>query len=395
MKNLIESAKALAAAAAAEGRALTDEEKATIESAIAGAKAVKQDRELASAVEALGAELGDVKPAKQEKSTGTPGERLVSDPAFKSWLGDAASQPADVKSMPNSPSVAVGGLKATITGASDSYAGALIVNDRYPRVETAYARDLSVLGLLTVASTSSDVVEYARVLPFGAGQSDNNAGPTAEGTAAGESQMLFSKQTAAVRDVRTFIPVSVRALQDAAQLQALVDAFIRTSISESLEEQVISGDGSGENMMGILEVSGTQSQAFDTDAITSIRRAIRKVKVGGKGNASAIVLHPEDDEAIDLLSGSNTDFLFGGPVGASTPTIWGVRRVVSEAVPQGTAIVADWSAAVLFERQALQVQLLNQHSDFAVKGLSAIYGNARAAFAVLNPAKFCITTIVD
>lgn len=394
MKNLIESAKALAAAAAAEGRALTDEEKATVEAALAGAKAMKQDRELAQAVEALGADLGDVKPADGEKAAGTPGERLVSDAAFKSWLGAAGSQPADVKSLPNSPAVPVGGLKATITGASDSYAGALITNDRYPRVETAYARDLSVLGLLTVASTTSDVVEYARVLPFGAGQSDNGAAPTAEGTAASESQMLFSKETAPVRDVRTFIPVSVRALQDAAQLQALVDAFIRTSISEELENQIISGDGTGENMLGILEVNGTQTQSWDTDAVTSIRRAIRKVKVNGKGNASAVVLHPEDDEAIDLLNESGV-YHFGGPAVASTPSIWGVRRVVSEAVPQGTAIVADWSAAVLFERQALQVQVLNQHSDFAVKGLSAIYGNARAAFAVLNPAKFCITTVAD
>jgi HK97 family phage major capsid protein len=395
MKNLIEEAKNIAATAASEGRALTSEERETVESAIAGAKAVKADRELASAVEALGAELGNVKPETSAPAKGrTAGERFVQDGAFKSWL-DAATVngTADVKSMPNSPSVLVGGMKATITGASDDYAGALVVNDRYAPVEAAYARELNVLNLITMARTGSDLVEFARVLNYAAGQSVNSAAPKAEGIASDESTMKFAKLTAAVRDVRTFIPASVRALNDVQQLQSLVDAFIRSSILDEVADQIINGDGTGENMEGILNVSGTQSQAFDTDAVTTIRKAIRKVRHTGNGRANAVLLNPEDDEMIDLLINTGGDYIFGGPVSAATPTLWGLPRVVDAAVPQGQAIVGDFRKAVLWERSPVSVAVYPQHSDYAVKGLVAVAGTARAAFGVVNPSQFVICDI--
>jgi HK97 family phage major capsid protein len=395
VNNLIENAKQIAAAAAAEGRALTAEERETVESAIAGAKAVKQDAELRAAVESLGAELGSVKPQEEGKKARTAGERLLADGSFRHWLnGATANGVVDAKSVPNSPSVPVGGLKATITGASDDYAGSLIDAQRYAPVEAAYARELNVLSLLTLASTTSDAVEFARVLNYGAGDSVNAAAPKAEGTAGDESTMKFVKMTANVRDVRTFIPASVRALNDAAQLQSLVDAFIRSSILDEVADQVINGDGLGENMEGLLEVSGTQSQAFDTDLITTIRKAIRKVRHTGNGRPSAVLLNPADDEQIDLLNDSGV-FLFGGPAGAATPTIWGVPRVVDAAVPEGTAIVGDFRAAVLWERQPVTVAVYPQHSDYAVRGLVAVSGNARAAFGVLNPAKFVIADLTS
>jgi len=396
VKSLIESAKQVAANAAAEGRALTTEERDTVESAIAGAKAMKQDTELRQAVEALGAELGNVKPQQEETSKArTAGERLMKDTQFRSWLNAATvNGSVDAKSIPNSPSVPVGGLKATITGASDDYAGSLVVNDRYAPIEAAYARELNVLSLLTMAGTSSDAVDFVRVLNYGAGDSVNSSAPKAEGTAGDESTMKFVRMTAPVRDVRTFIPASVRALNDAAQLQSLVDAFIRSSILDEVADQVINGDGTGENMEGILNVSGTQSQSFSTDIITTIRSAIRKVRHNGNGRATAVLLNPADDEQIDLLNDSGV-FLFGGPASAATPSIWGVPRLVDSSVPEGTAIIGDFRQAVLWERSPVSVAVYPQHSDFAVRGLVAISGNARAAFGVLNPAKFVIADLTS
>jgi HK97 family phage major capsid protein len=396
MKNLIEEAKNIAATAASEGRALTAEERETVESAIAGAKAIKADAELRSAVESLGADLGTVKPAPEAAKGRTTGERMLNDGAFKSWLDNAtANGTVDAKSTPNSPSVTVGGIKATILGSNTSdSAGTLVDADRYAPVEAAYARELNVLSLLTLARTSSDAVEFAQVLNYGVSASVNAAAPTAEGDPAAESTMKFIKRTAPVRDVRTFVPASVRALNDAAQLQSLVDSFIGSAILDEVAEQVINGDGNGENMEGILNVSGTQGQLFDTDAITTIRRAIRKVRHTGNGRATAVLLNPEDDEAIDLLNDSGI-YLFGGPAGGATPTIWGLPRVVDAAVPVGTAIVGDFRKAILWERSPLSVAVYPQHSDYAIRGLVAVAGTARAAFGVVNPSQFVIADLTS
>lgn len=399
-KSRIEAAKALAAAAAEEGRNLTDEERAQIEAAITDAKSAKADAELVAQIDALGSELAKSAPVvsntvpAQPAKASTIGERFVTDGAFKSWFDQAnVTGTPDPKSLTVSPAVAVGGLKTTITGASDTSAGALVSNDRYNTVETSYARELNLLNLITMGSTNSDAIEYARIAPAGIGGSSISAGPLGETDAATEQTMAFVKAIANVKDIRAFLPASVRALTDAAQLQTLVDGFLRYAILDGVTDQLINGDGTGDNIEGILNVSGVQAQSFDTDMISSVRKGIRKVRHTGNARPTAVLLNPADDEKIDLLSGGNTDYLFGGPASAATPTMWGLTRVVDASVPEGTAIVGDFRKAVWFERTPLSVSVYPQHSDYAVKGLVAIVAAIRGAFAVTNPAAFCTVAL--
>jgi HK97 family phage major capsid protein len=394
MKNLINEAKTIAAEAAAEGRPLTDAERATVEQALAGAKALKADAELRSAVETLGAELGNVKPEIDAPKGKTAGERLVNDPAFKSWHAAATSQGSfDGRSVTNSPFVPVAGMKATITGASDDYAGTLIDAYRVPGADASYARENSVLAQLSATRVNTDVVDLARVLYYGGGQSVNNSAGVAEGNAPTESTMKFEKVSIPVRDFRAFLPVSNRALADASQLAGLVDAFLRSGILEAVEDEIVSGDGTGETIEGILEVSGTQSVAFETDLLTTIRKAITAVRYTGNARgALAVVMNPADMEQLDLLSESGT-FYFGGPAANVTPTVWGIPRIASVAMPEGQCVVGEWSQGMLFERAPISVALHPQHSDFATKGLTAVVASWRGTFGVMQPAKFAIADL--
>jgi HK97 family phage major capsid protein len=148
-------------------------------------------------------------------------------------------------------------------------------------------------------------------------------------------------------------------------------------------------------MEGILSVSGTLSQAFDTDIVTSLRKALTNVRVNGRARPSAILMNPADNEKLDLLTAGSAGFVFGGPVGPATQTFFGIPRVESVAVPEGTAIVADFREAVLLSRSAVTVQMSNQHSDFFLRGLVAVLATARAAFFVRRPSAFCIADIAD
>ena len=395
MKNLINEAKQMAAEAAAEGRALTDAERSTVEQALAGAKALKADAELRKAVEDLGAEIGSAKPEADAPKGNTPGERLVQDPAFKAWH-TAATQGGqfDGRSVNNSPFISVG-AKATITGASNDYAGTLIDAFRVAGADASYARENSILAQLSATRVNSDVVDLARVLYYGGGQSVNNAAGVAEGSAPSESTMKFEKVSIPVRDVRAFLPVSNRAIADASQLGGLVDAFLRSGILEQVEDEIISGDGSGETIEGILEVSGTQSVAFDTDILTTIRKAITAVRYTGNARgALAVAMNPADMEQLDLLADSGT-FYFGGPAANVTPTVWGIPRIASVAVPEGTAVLGEWAQGMLFERAPISVALHPQHSDFATRGLTAVVASWRGTFGVMQPAKFAICDLTS
>lgn len=397
MKDLINQAKEIAAKAADEGRALSADERATVEQALAGAKAVKADAELRAAVDALGSEIATPKSVEAAPVARTSGEKLLADPSFKNWLAQANSNGTpDAKSLQTSPTVNIGGVKATLLGSSESSAGALVVNDFYPTVDVSYARELNALSLITMGRTGSDIVEYARVMRLNEASGSSTAVyPEAEGTAASEATMKFAKGTANVKDVRVFLPASVRALADAAQLQTLADGFLRYALQDGVTNQIINGNGIGENMTGIVNTSGVLTQSYSTDVVTTIRKAITKVRHTGNRIPTAVLLNPADAEAIDLLAGTvGSDYLFGGPaVPSSVRTIWGLPMISDAQVPVGFAIVGDYRQAVLWERTPLTVSVYPQHSDYATKGLVAIVANVRAAFAVVSPGAFCIADL--
>lgn len=397
MKDLMKQARELAETAAAEGRALTDEERSTVEQAVAGAKALKADAELRKSIAEMGEALADTKPQPSKKDAPrTMGERVLTDPAFKAWRDSALSAGnPDPKSMHTSPTVTIGGLKATILGGDkvDS-AGTLFQDDRFEPVTQAYARELTAVQLVTLGSTDSDAVEFARVRNLDQG-SVNAAAPTAEAQLSPESTILFEKEVVPVRDIRTFVPATTRALADASQLQTIVNGFLSYALAEQIEDQLIGGNGMGENWLGLLNQSGTQAQPFDTDSVATIRKAIRRVRTVGNARPSAVLVNPEDNEQLDLLSAPSTDFLFGGPAGVATPTIWGLPRVECQALPAGTAIVADFRTVAIWQRQAVTLAVYPQHADFALRGMVAFAATARAALGVLNPRAVCIVDLTN
>lgn len=400
LKDTLDQARRIAETAASEGRALTAEEQASIDSAMGAVKSHQASRDLVKAVDALVDEIGapeaDKVPATARKAQ-TMGERFVADAALKSWVASvAATGTPDAKAILHSPAVQVApNLKALITGESDTAAGALLMPDYRGLVDQVYGRELTIANLITTGSTNSDAVEYARITNI-----TNGATPTAEASAvsgtsglATESGLFMERAVAPVREVKHWLPVTARAMADAPELASLTDAFLRYGIAEEVEDQILSGDGSGENMEGILSVSGSLSQGFDSDIVTTLRKAITNVRVNGRARPTAVLLNPEDNEQLDLLTVGAAGFVFGGPVGPATQSFFGIPRVESAAVPKGTAVVADFREAVLLSRSAVTVQMSNQHSDFFLRGLVAVLASARAAFFVRRPSAFCIAEL--
>jgi HK97 family phage major capsid protein len=62
--------------------------------------------------------------------------------------------------------------------------------------------------------------------------------------------------------------------------------------------------------------------------------------------------------------------------------------VESEAVPAGTAILADWRYAILWDREQGAILVSDSHADFFIKNLIAILAELRAAFGIVRPAAF-------
>jgi HK97 family phage major capsid protein len=300
--------------------------------------------------------------------------------------------------------------KALVTGGSDTSAGAYVQNQWLGPVSglELFQRPLTIRDLVTQGTTTSDTVEYARVTAI-----TNNAAPVAEATSSAaptapasvpgalvnnanggykpESAFTTARATAVVKTIAHWIPATKRALSDAAQIMTLIDNFLEYGLEEELEDQMVSGDGSGENFDGIGHISGTQSQAWDTDLFTTTRKARTKVRTVGRARANGYVLNPADVEALDLLQDNEGRFYAGGPIGIGSftnQTLWGLPVIESEAVPAGTGYVGDWTKAILWNRQQSTISITDSHADFFVRNLVAILAEMRAAFGVIQPSAF-------
>lgn len=320
------------------------------------------------------------------------GEGFIANPAFKSWL-DTVSRNGHIPQRTHiqSPPFEFEGLKALITGGSLTSGGALVTPDRLSIVDAGvFGRTLTIRDLVTGGTTGSDTVEYVRQ-----GAHTNAAAVVPEATATGdatgakpESDMALSVVTENVKTIAHWVAATNRALADAGQLRTLIDAFLRYGLEEELEDQMINGSGVGENFTGILNTTGTSSQAWDTDMLTTTRKARTKVMTEGRAQATGYVLNPLDWEALDLTQDAENRYYFGGPMVMGTPRLWGLPVVESEAIAEGTAIVADWRLAVLWDRAQASITTSNSHSDFFIRNLVAILAELRAAFGVIRPQAF-------
>jgi HK97 family phage major capsid protein len=280
------------------------------------------------------------------------------------------------------------GRKDLVTGGSATSAGALIVNDFQPELLSVGRRPLNIRDVITVGQTNSDMVEYVRVT-----SETNNAAPVAEATtvadgAKPESALAMEAVTAPVKTIAHWIPATRRALSDAAQIRTYIDEFLTFGLEEELEDQMIDGDGTGQNFVGLLHTSGTQTQDWDTDLITTTRKARTKVRTVGRAVPTAYLFNPADWESIDLTQDAEQRYYFGGPMQLGTPRLWGLPVVESEAVPAGTGIVGDTRQMVLWDREDAQIYVSDSHADFFVRNIIVILAELRAAFGVLRPAAF-------
>lgn len=347
----------------------------------------------------------------------TFGELFVDSPAYKEFMGRYAGRdgviPTSIKGLQSS-AFTIDNMKALVTGLSSTSAGALVQNDRYaPLIDLVGERELTIRDLVTVGSTQSDTVEYVRVTG-----KTNNAAPVAEATTAAaptapgtagalvlpagggykpESGLDLEVVSTTVKTIAHWIPVTKRAVSDAGQIRTLIDAFLAYGLREELEDQMVGGNGAGENFTGILSsgILTVGSAGTDIDAIVD---AIRTVKVTGRRRATGLVIHPNDwySTGFLLAKDSQGNYLVGDPRASieQLNQLWGLRVVVSEAVTENTALVGDFRQAVLWEREGVNVMMSDQHADFFIRNLLAILAEMRAAFGVLDPQGFCTVTAV-
>ncbi len=283
---------------------------------------------------------------------------------------------------------------------------ALVLDQFLPGIIRLPQRPLTVRGLFASGRATSDTVSYAAQLNF-----DTGAAMVSQATGTGDgakpqSSIRWERRTRPVETLATYMAATRQQMADAPQVESLIDNQGRLMLQLVEEDQLLSGTGASPQLQGVLSETGVQTfdvlNGADSDVghlnnLKAIRTARRMVATGGaRMAADAIILHPNDSEEYDLSVDSNGLFRGGNPVGnfGFNQTLWGLRRVESEAIAEGTALVGAFqTGATVLERMPITVYTTDSHDDWFIRNLIAVLFEERFGFPIFYPAAFVNMTL--
>jgi HK97 family phage major capsid protein len=349
----------------------------------------------------------------------TLGEAFVKSPVFTDFIGQFKGSDGRIREVQNIKTASFDvpgfGAKALVTGASDTSGGAFIRNERLGGMTDLIGqREFTLRDLCTNITINSDTFEYVQVTgktnnAAGVAEATTSADPAISGATPGpytvaaasgvkpESDLTFAVVSSPVETIAHLMPITRRAAADAPQVRQMVDAFLLYGLAEEEEDQILNGNGTSPNLRGILNVSGIStvgSAGTDIDAIVDAIRTIR----ADRRRPTAVVVHPNDWYSTGFLMAKDSQnrYLLGDPRASidQLNTLWGLRVVVTEAMTENTALVGDFSQAVVADRQQAALYMTDSHKDWFGRNLLAVLAEERLGFGLLDPDAMCTVTSI-
>lgn len=358
--------KAIIDTALAEKRDLTTSERAVVDAALEEVKAIDKKVEGTKRDEALFKAFNNQGPIG---SSGTDGLRFLnlkmSPAALRSALGLEPGQRIN--------------SKALITGVTTLPVG----TDGGP-----------IVGQPRPAGSLLEVIPAEEVdsPPFygylAQGPRNNSAAPVAPGGTKPTTAMSLARQQGRLKVIAHLSePVDRFMLEDFSNLAQFVQDELGMGVRDALIGQLLAGDGTGENLSGLASLSGIQTQAFDTDAVTSVRAAFTSLEALGL-TPSAVVMSPASWAAIETSRTTSNGFILSpdGPVDAVTRRLYGVPVVVVPQLAAGVAwVLSEGSLVIKHDRHGIRVDWGVVNDSFAK---NEVIGRAEGRFdlAALRPA---------
>jgi HK97 family phage major capsid protein len=313
-----------------------------------------------------------------ETAEKTLGQQFVEDAKVKEFLGGA--QPRGRVDMQ---------VKAIITSATTNAAGsagAAVQNTRLDGIVELPQRRMTVRDLITPGRMDGSTLEYVQEVLF-----TNNAGMVAESAAKPQSDLQFSLKSTTAKVIAHYFKASRQILEDFAQLQSTIDQRGRYGLAFKEEGQLLNGDGTGQNLLGIIPqatayaapITLTNPTSIDMMRLAMLQAALAEFPATGH------VMNPIDWAWVETLKDAGGNYIIGNPQGSIAPTLWGLPVVTTQAMSVDKFLTGAFKlGAQLFDRWLARVEIATENEDDFIKNLITMLCEERLALAVYRPQAF-------
>ncbi len=292
--------------------------------------------------------------------------------------------------------------KTTITTGAIGFAttGVLPIG-RMDGITSEPRQQLTIRDLLVASPTTFQVLDFVKVLaPM------TIASPVAEASTKPENAATFTTVSERVKTIATWIPATRQVLDDFSELMTFIKTMMPYYVNLAEELQLLSGDGTGENLHGLIpQATAFQvallSAANGWNKIDIIGRVIQQITAAKEMQPTFVVMHPNDWWDIRLTKDGFGRYILGDPqqgaftntgfgISIPTPNIFGLTVDATTNIAAGTFLVGSGNpiAAEIRDRMEMQIDISTEHADFFTKNLVAVRAEKRLALITRRPGSY-------
>ncbi len=337
---------------------------------------------------------------------GTPGFQFVNSEQFRA-LGEMIKMGGRRPKGGVQLQVEVGSFKNTQTSTATSGNGLTSI-EKLPGVVELGVRPLTIEDLISGGSTDNTTIRYIQEVTF-----TEAATSVAETGALPALTMTYQEIDAAVKDIGGYVKMSENLLADYAAVASFINMRLPYQVDRCVDDQLLTGDGTGTNITGILNTAGIQTLALGANTKVDLALKLQTLvrwqsmtagQAQGGFEPDGYVVHPTDWETLVLTKDTNGQYLCRGPftgsygnpaeqgsVGSIVEfyTLWGKKVAISPVVAQGTIVCGAWKmSAQKFDRQGLIIDMSNSDGSDFLSRIVTLRGTRRLALAVYRPGSF-------
>jgi HK97 family phage major capsid protein len=245
-------------------------------------------------------------------------------------------------------------------------------------------------ALFPTTGTTGATVSYAEMAT-----PEGGAGMTAEGALKSQADFNLVEKVVNIKKVTAYIKTSKEALSVIPALAGEIDNVLTTLVELKADSQILSGDGTGQNLTGITSVA----QAFSAGDFAStipnpneydvINVAVNQIEIAEviSGEPSGfmpnvIALNPTDIKKMKLAKDANEQYVFpASQLGNVTTVIDEIPVLSNPRIPKGYFLVMDTTKGTIRVRENTNLQIGYENDDFT-KNLVTILAEKRLAFYI-------------
>jgi hypothetical protein len=249
-------------------------------------------------------------------------------------------------------------------------------------------RPLRLLDL--IPSSSMDGRSFGYMAESG---TFDGAVEVAEGVVKPEGDITLTEAEVVAATIAVWKKMRRQQLADVPSLATTINSRLTYSCLQRLEDQIVHGDGQGENILGIVNAPGVGTVPFDAAAELSdlVLDGITTV-VNADAQPDGILINPNNLAALlkTKTQGSGERLDSSGAFSATPSSLWGLPCLPSRVCPIDEVIVGAWGmGTTVFVREAITVRLSDSDQDDFVRNAVTALAELRAGLAIWQATAFC------